>query len=89
MCEEKFCDISCFIPIFQVKFQQEFNLRLLVPGCQDEMQSFYASTDRNTCIDWCMRKDEATFKEKLKIYENWFSDHKALWLELQEKEENN
>lgn len=44
--------------------------------------TFYDSTDRNTCIDWCMSNDTNSKENKLRIYESWFSDHKPLWLEI-------
>ena len=64
----------------------------------------YESTDRRTCIDWCMRRvcqsqqrtssrsqqasdsttpaPMSTTASRLTVYENWFSDHKPLWLEI-------
>ena len=61
----------------------------------DDEWKAYDSTDRRTCIDWCMyrrrsieneRDDEQSVRQappyRLKVYESWFSDHKPLWLEI-------
>lgn len=54
----------------------------------------YDSTDRRTCIDWCMGRcfidpnqqtNDTTNQQlttRLNVYESWFSDHKPLWLEI-------
>jgi len=57
----------------------------------------YDSTDRRTCIDWCMSRhvrndvtsvaveaamNQQTTNSRLTVYESWFSDHKPLWLEI-------
>ena len=54
-------------------------------GCDSRRP--YSSTDRNTCIDWCLANDVVRNqlgenKINLQIYESWFSDHKPLWLEI-------
>ena len=43
---------------------------------------FYVSTDRDSCIDWCMTNVEEDGSERLTVYESWFSDHKPLWFEI-------
>lgn len=61
-------------------------MSLLVPKSKENDDTLYASTDRGTCIDWCIGNNQPIFKDGLTIYENWFSDHKALWLELQKND---
>lgn len=43
---------------------------------------FYDSTDRNTCIDWCLTNNSNENEHNVTVYESWFSDHKPLWLEI-------
>lgn len=61
--------------------QTKLGLRILLPNDTD-INQVYASTDRDTCIDWCMTNNASDNEQSLQVYECWFSDHKPLWLEI-------
>jgi exonuclease III len=42
-----------------------------------------STTDRETLIDWCLSNAEGKNKMKFFVYESYFSDHKPLWLYLE------
>ena len=65
------------------KIYNTLGLELVLPAKQanqvnNSKEEYYSSTDRDTCIDWCMSNMKTT--AHLKIYESWFSDHKPLFL---------
>lgn len=57
--------------------QTKLGLQLLLPNNQT-----YSSTDRDTCIDWCMTNNDNQVQHSISVYESWYSDHKPLWIEI-------
>ena len=52
--------------------EKELHLRQLV---------LVSTTDRETCIDWCMTNAKSTkLPHEAIVYESYFSDHKPIWL---------
>ena len=63
--------------------KHNLGLELVMPAGIN-VKDAYDSTDRNTCIDWCMTSNERSHQHKITVYESWFSDHKPLWLEIKQ-----
>jgi exonuclease III len=54
------------------KFLNKFHLKLTnIDRC---------TTDRETLIDWCLTNANSNLRLKAFVYESFFSDHKPLWL---------
>ena len=63
--------------------KKKLGLQPILPE-NTNMEDFYVSTDRDSCVDWCMSNVTRDDSERLHVYESWFSDHKPLWLEILE-----
>ena len=72
---------KCFSFLLKGKMKNKLGLQPILPENADKID-FYVSTDRDSCVDWCMSNVTKDNSERLTVYESWFSDHKPLWLEI-------